>query len=276
MSSRSLQIRFHDSRLAPSLEPPCPLRLPGEENKAAFDDSMPLLESFREDSSKSIYSHSSIGDQPSMELYISSEHTSSSGLSLDVCCRRSPMGKAPGRSSLSATVKASNREAGFPQNHLFSRDHNMSIETLYIEIAPGITTRLRGAKETWLAVQNDQYCPAVCYECNEDLFCLDTAAYVLCPCCKVISPMTFHVEGKRSEDGGVGLGFSLSDLQKWQYEILKNRRSIQFCMTWRMDGCLFFTESTLRPWIQRTHMNTQFLDAKVHNSIVFKISKTNR
>ena len=39
-----------------------------------------------------------------------------------------------------------------------------------IEIAPGLTTRLRGAKETWEAVENDFYTPTTCMCCQADLF----------------------------------------------------------------------------------------------------------
>ena len=90
-----------------------------------------------------------------------------------------------------------------------------------IEIAPGITARLRGAKETLRCVENDFYLPAMCFCCNTDLFCIMDANYVLCPNCKVVSPM----EGCSSpgSDGGVGLGFTFQDLQQWQYEIVMRR-----------------------------------------------------
>lgn len=48
------------------------------------------------------------------------------------------------------------------------------------------------------------------------------ANYVLCPTCKVVSPMEGCAEGG-GLDGGVGLGFTFDDLQQWQHEILLRR-----------------------------------------------------
>ena len=92
-----------------------------------------------------------------------------------------------------------------------------------IEIAPGITARLRGAKETWEAVENDFYLPITCFICQIDLFCIMDANYVLCPQCKVVSPMEGCAQ-QGSMDGGVGLGFTFQDLQQWQYEIVIRRQ----------------------------------------------------
>lgn len=92
-----------------------------------------------------------------------------------------------------------------------------------IEIAPGIWARLRGAKETWSAVENDFFMPTTCFCCTTDIFCIMDANYVICPVCKVVSPM----EGCAKPggfDGGVGLGFTMDDLLKWQGEILEKQR----------------------------------------------------
>lgn len=88
-----------------------------------------------------------------------------------------------------------------------------------IEITPGFTARLRGAEETWRAIENDFYLPAPCFCCQTDeLFCIMDASFVLCPSCKVVSPME---EG--SMDGGVGLGFTHAQLRQWQYDVLVSR-----------------------------------------------------
>ena len=86
-----------------------------------------------------------------------------------------------------------------------------------IEIAPGITARLRGAKETYACVENDFYLPVTCFCCSTDLCCIMDANYVLCPQCRVVSPIEGCSDGS---DGGVGLGFTFDDLRQWQYEIL--------------------------------------------------------
>ena len=93
-----------------------------------------------------------------------------------------------------------------------------------IEIAPGTHARLRGAQETWECVERDFYMPVTCILCNMDLCCIMDANYVLCPSCRVVSPMegSGGTEGGKA-DGGVGLGFTFEDLQRWQMEILQKR-----------------------------------------------------
>ena len=92
-----------------------------------------------------------------------------------------------------------------------------------IEIAPGLSTRLRGAKETWEAVENDFYMPCSCFCCQKDLLCIMDANYVLCPMCKVVSPLE-GCAAPGSMEGGCGLGFTMEDLAQWQYEIVNKRR----------------------------------------------------
>ena len=58
-----------------------------------------------------------------------------------------------------------------------------------IEIAPGEFMRLRGAHETWKAIQNDFYLPCSCFCCDLTLFCIQDATYVLCPQCQVVNPL---------------------------------------------------------------------------------------
>lgn len=88
-----------------------------------------------------------------------------------------------------------------------------------IMIAPGVTARLRGAKETWACIEQDAFLPTQCFCCEAEICCIMDASYVLCPACKVVSPLENGVE-----EGGVGLGFTFEDLQKWQYEILLKRQ----------------------------------------------------
>jgi hypothetical protein len=89
-----------------------------------------------------------------------------------------------------------------------------------IEIFPGVNVPLRGADETWKAIQNDYYMPAECICCKSTIFCIQNADYVLCPDCRVVSRM----EGPSSSGiGGVGLGFKYVDLARWQEALLRDQ-----------------------------------------------------
>jgi hypothetical protein len=90
-----------------------------------------------------------------------------------------------------------------------------------IEISPGVLVRLRGADETWKAIELDYYMPTECFCCQATIFCIQNADYVLCPDCRVVSRM----EDSSSQGmGGVGLGFTYEDLARWQADILRNRQ----------------------------------------------------
>jgi hypothetical protein len=93
-----------------------------------------------------------------------------------------------------------------------------------IEISPGVHVLLRGADETWKAIENDYYMPAECVCCESTIFCIQNADYVLCPDCRVVSRM----EGISSHGiGGVGLGFKYEDLARWQDAILRDNPQVQ-------------------------------------------------
>lgn len=72
--------------------------------------------------------------------------------------------------------------------------------------------RLREVDETWACIQSQSYTAATCPSCSLEPFCTLDASYVLCPACKVVSPLIS--EGSEDSDlqGGVGLGFSNVDL----------------------------------------------------------------
>ena len=101
--------------------------------------------------------------------------------------------------------------------------HRVEQPVMYMEISPGQRVRLRGARETWQCVENDFYLPTTCFSCDTDLCCIMDASYVLCPLCKVVSPVEGWAAGP---DGGVGLGFTYNDLVQWQHEIMQRRQQI--------------------------------------------------
>ena len=96
-----------------------------------------------------------------------------------------------------------------------------------IEVAPGEFLPLRGAIETWKAVQCDYYIPSTCFACSDTIFCIQDARFVLCPMCRVVSPI--DIENAADEAScstfGVGLGFTFDELAKWQEELSGARLS---------------------------------------------------
>ena len=139
--------------------------------------------------------------------------SSSSSLKTPPPSSPTPEGSRPGVQFCSSHAAVSAKIAAF--------DGKNPAAAPQIEIAPGLTARLRGAKETWEAVENDFYMPTQCFCCQTDLFCIMDANYVLCPSCKVVSPLEGCAKGM---SGGVGLGFTYQDLQQWQYEIVMRRQ----------------------------------------------------
>jgi hypothetical protein len=104
-----------------------------------------------------------------------------------------------------------------------------SAQPLEVEISPGIKALLRGSRETRLAVARDFYDPIDCVCCSASMFVIRDAGYVICPFCKVISPVHLKEGSQVSEEdqdfsdsdftrsrlqGGVGLGFDFAELQQ--------------------------------------------------------------
>ena len=75
-----------------------------------------------------------------------------------------------------------------------------------IEISPGHLAPLRSAKDTHVYIQKNQVVEGSCFACSATLFCVQDASYVLCPTCKVVSPLL--AETCMDQDGSVGMGFS--------------------------------------------------------------------
>lgn len=106
---------------------------------------------------------------------------------------------------------------------------NQSSVTM-VPIAPGLSARLRGANETWECIEDDFYLPTTCFACSLELCVIMDADFVICPICRVVSPIDHGDTSSpdlshATREQTVGLGFTFEDLAKWQEEIVskKNR-----------------------------------------------------
>ena len=66
---------------------------------------------------------------------------------------------------------------------------------------------LRGAAETLQAIEAGIAASVICACCEVPLLCVPDAECVICPDCKVVSPVMTNLRGTNKQDrGGVGLG----------------------------------------------------------------------
>jgi len=72
-----------------------------------------------------------------------------------------------------------------------------------VEVAPGILEPLRPANEMYKAMETGNVIPTSCFVCSLELLSLDDAKYILCPDCRVVSPI--HIEYDFGQNG-VSLG----------------------------------------------------------------------
>ena len=79
---------------------------------------------------------------------------------------------------------------------------------LQVEVTPGVWLRLRGAVETQRAVQEGFFIATDCPCCTTPLCCIANADFIVCPDCRVVSPI--H-DDDATDDGGVGLGMKFGD-----------------------------------------------------------------
>ena len=104
-------------------------------------------------------------------------------------------------------------------------------EDVMIPIAPGVSAKLRGANETFECIERDFYVPVTCFACSLEMCCIQDADYVICPVCRVVSPLDtgssasphLSTDFRGQREPTVGLGFTFEDLCKWQAEILARR-----------------------------------------------------
>jgi len=91
----------------------------------------------------------------------------------------------------------------------FDRSTHSSQSPLSIEIAPGVSAPLRGSTESYEAIQQGFSVTCSCFCCATNLVCIADADYVLCPDCRVVSPVCCDLKPPPSScprKGGVGLG----------------------------------------------------------------------
>lgn len=78
-----------------------------------------------------------------------------------------------------------------------------------LEVAPGLFMNLMGTEETMKAIQNGEITITSCVVCGIDVHCHNASEYVLCPDCRVVSPVNQLDNGgdNTPQQGGlVGLG----------------------------------------------------------------------
>jgi hypothetical protein len=96
--------------------------------------------------------------------------------------------------------------ASSPNRNLNPQSSGRPIE---LEISPGVFAPLRGSEETWRAIQAGNVETVVCVCCCNRIQCIADAEYVLCPECRVVSPVGGPYR-ERPASGqhirGVGLG----------------------------------------------------------------------
>jgi uncharacterized Zn finger protein (UPF0148 family) len=91
-----------------------------------------------------------------------------------------------------------------------------------LEVSPGIFLPLHGSEETYSALRSDRLCATYCLACETPLFCVEYAAQVLCPACRVVSPVFTHEAPRRNNDcyahnhplSGVGLGMTVDEYDR--------------------------------------------------------------
>jgi hypothetical protein len=88
-----------------------------------------------------------------------------------------------------------------------------------VEVGPGVFLPLHGTEETMSAMQEGQLVSCTCYVCTLTVMCVPQASFVLCPDCRVVSPVERsavpttmkHGAAPSCETGGVGLGMKLEE-----------------------------------------------------------------
>ena len=81
-----------------------------------------------------------------------------------------------------------------------------------IQVADGVFMRLRGSQETQEAWDKGQCIQTLCFVCDVKLACVPDCDCVICPLCRLVSPVDYVPQAagfRGSHVGGVGLGIKL-------------------------------------------------------------------
>ena len=78
-----------------------------------------------------------------------------------------------------------------------------------VEIAPGQYMPLRGSAETLEAVESGKASMVSCFACEATLWCVPDADLVVCPDCRILSPLASK-QSSPPRVGGVGLGMKVA------------------------------------------------------------------
>jgi hypothetical protein len=80
-----------------------------------------------------------------------------------------------------------------------------------VEVEPGVYLPLRGSEETMLAVNMGYALVTSCLCCSVKLKCVPDCDLVICPDCRVVSPVSNEIQFPSQHHlGGVGLGLKVS------------------------------------------------------------------
>lgn len=92
-----------------------------------------------------------------------------------------------------------------------------------IEVSPDYFLPLHGSADTMKALQHGRIARSCCFACQMQVYCTDEATFVLCPDCRVVSPLRDPgFSGMSSAKGsGVGLGMSKATYEETLGEALQ-------------------------------------------------------
>jgi hypothetical protein len=92
------------------------------------------------------------------------------------------------RGSVSSQLNNARVRSGLNLQNSHSIDCDEGSDQL-LEISPGIKMPLRKASDTWNAIQNNNAAEVTCSGCQRQLLTVPDAQLVLCPECRIVSPM---------------------------------------------------------------------------------------
>jgi hypothetical protein len=124
-----------------------------------------------------------------------------------------------------------------------SSQRNTTLERLQVQISPGEYMPLRGAQETLEAIHNGSSRIVDCVGCQSVLQCVHDCQLVICPDCKLVSPVTNQEEESCNHPGDRAKQLEYSGIPRcptiWQDDEEKEYRSDAACSNSR-DSSVHF------------------------------------